>query len=123
MDSLYKLEAIIASWYKSAPPLPENTRRWIAVNLWWLTLIGVILSGIGTFFLLFSLLTGAAIIGLSGGLDTSIGGTILFVLFVTLGFTITNVVIAAVAISPLKSMRKIYSGTYKSVVGRHFILV
>ena len=107
MENLGKLEKMVAGWYKDVPHLPENGRRWVAENLWWLTLVGVILGAIGAFIALSALLTGAVILGVSGNLGVSVGGMIFAAVLLTLVFSITNVIIAACAIAPLKSMKKL----------------
>lgn len=107
MENLRKLELMVAAWYKDAPHLPENARKWIAENIWWITLIGVVLGAVGVFGALTALLAGAAIIGLGGHMDAVIGGALLWAFFITLVFAGSNVILAAVAVSPLKSMRRL----------------
>lgn len=46
MEQLHHLEATLAHWYKGAPHLPKNGRNWLADNVWWIALIGVILSAL-----------------------------------------------------------------------------
>lgn len=106
MEKLYQLEKVIASWHKNLPHLPENIRKWIAENIWWLTLIGVILGGFGACIVLMALMTGAAIMSVTGSFTPEFSGAMLFAAFLTLLFATANVVVAAVAISPLKSLRK-----------------
>jgi hypothetical protein len=107
VKDLNRLEETIGAWFKGLPHLPENGRKWVAENLWWLTLIGVILGAIGAFTVLSALLTGAMILGVSGSLGVSAGGMIFTALLLTLAFSVANVIIAAFAISPLKSMKKL----------------
>lgn len=106
VESLNKLEGTVATWYKDAPHLPEGGRKWVAENLWWLTLLGVILGAIGSFIVLSALLTGAVILGVSGNLAVGVSGMIFTAMVLTLLFSVANVIIAACAISPLKSMKK-----------------
>lgn len=106
METLRKVELTVASWYEGAPHLPENGRKWLAVNLWWLTLIGVVLGVIGASTLLMALFAGAAILTLSGNLTVATGGTLAYAAFITLTFAVANIVLMAVAIAPLKALRK-----------------
>lgn len=106
VEKLHQLEEIIASWHKDLPHLPENGRAWIARNIWWLTLVGVILGGIGASIVLMALVTGAVIMGFYGTFDPRISAATLLIAFVTLSFAVANMVVAGAAIAPLKPMRK-----------------
>jgi hypothetical protein len=44
MEFVNKLEKTIEGWLKPVPHLPEKGRKWLANNVWWLALIGVVLS-------------------------------------------------------------------------------
>jgi len=44
MQFVNKLEKTIEGWLKPAPHLPEDWRKWLSNNVWWLALIGVVLS-------------------------------------------------------------------------------
>lgn len=41
------LENVVAKVFKSMPHLPENGRKWLADNVWWIALIGAIIGAIG----------------------------------------------------------------------------
>ncbi len=106
MESLSKLEKMVQGWLKPLPHLPESARKWIATNIWWLELIGVIilaLSGvtlIGS--ILFSLGLAAAVLG-AGVVYT---GLATLSAVVSLIFMVASVVVMAMAISPLKNLKK-----------------
>lgn len=106
MESLSKLEKMIQGWLKPLPHLPESARKWIATNIWWLELIGVIilaLSGVTLIGgILFSLGLAAAILG-AGAVYT---GLATLSAVVSLIFMVASVVVMAMAISPLKNLKK-----------------
>lgn len=107
MESIRNLEVTVASWYKNMPHLPKNSQKWLAQNLWWLTLIGVILGAMGilsTFFI--TMIAGAALVGFGGVVGAAIGGIAVIAVMVTLAFAVVDVVIAALAVAPLKAMQR-----------------
>lgn len=109
MKSINKLEKIIAGWLKSAPHLPEKARKWIAINVWWLELIGLIIMIIAGLTLI-GLLTAA--LGLSATIIGAYGYPIVYnglaitATVLSLGLIIISVAIMALAISPLKALKK-----------------
>ena len=107
MESLKNLETMVASWYKGMPHLPKNGQRWLAENAWWLVLIGVVLGSVSVFFiLLVTLLAGTLLVGFGGALGAALGGLAFVLVVVSMGFAVVDMVISAIAISPLKAMRK-----------------
>ncbi|HET8884282.1 MAG TPA: hypothetical protein VFM68_02325 [Candidatus Saccharimonadales bacterium] len=107
MEHVSKIENRVASWYKKAPNLPVGLQRWLADNIWWLVLIGVIIGAIGVVSIIsVTFLAGALLVGFGGAIGATIAGLALIVVLVTLGLSIVNLVIAALAISPLKNKRK-----------------
>lgn len=103
MESLHNLEVTVAAWYKGMPHLPKNGQKWLAENIWWLVLVGVILGALGIFTVLSAtLFAGAILVSAGGVVGAALGGIAL----VWLAFAIGEVVVSALAISPLKSMRK-----------------
>lgn len=104
---LRKFEGTVASWYKGMPHLPENFRKWLADNIWWLVLIGVILSlfvVIPTFGVL--LFGGAVLTSVYGAQSMYNGGVFVWALF-ALMFVVADLVLSALAIAPLKTYRKL----------------
>lgn len=107
MESVRKLEVMIASWYKSVPHLPKNGQEWLATNAWWLTLIGVILGAVAIInILFFSLLAGAFLTAIAGPVGAVAGGLVLFGVIVSLGLGLVSILLGGMAISPLKALQK-----------------
>ncbi|HEU5122362.1 MAG TPA: hypothetical protein VFT59_05980 [Candidatus Saccharimonadales bacterium] len=107
MSELNKFEATVASWYKNAPHLPKNGQTWLANNVWWLALVGLILGGmavLGT--ILFSFLMGAALVALGGPYGAVAGSVGILVTFVVLAFSIVSLVLMGLAIPGLKARVK-----------------
>jgi hypothetical protein len=46
METINKLETTVAGWYTGLPHLPKTFTQWLAANVWWLALIGVVLEPI-----------------------------------------------------------------------------
>lgn len=118
MDSLRKLEETVGVWYKNMPHLPKNGQRWLAENAWWIVLIGVILGVLGIFSLLsFVLAAGFVLAGVAGIAGAALGGFAIIATLVSIALGAADVVIAGIAISPLKSMqRKGWSLLFLTVV-------
>lgn len=107
METVNKLEELMASWYKDAPHLPKEGTRWLAENAWWLTLIGVVLGALGVVGLLSAtLLAGALLTGFGGPVGAAIGGIALFAALIGIAFSVACLVLGALAITPLKTKQK-----------------
>lgn len=107
METIHKLETTVAKWYKSMPHLPKGGRDWIAQNVWWIVLIGVILGALGVVALFSTLLLGTVFLGgLLGGYGLVAGAAATIAVFVSLAFSIATIVIDGLAIQPLKRMQK-----------------
>ena len=115
MDAIHKLELTLVEQYKKLPHLPEEGRKWLAENAWWLVLIGVIICVFGLFGILsflalgmFGLALGGAALGAGYGAvaGATLGGVILVVVLVSMALYIAEIVLMAMAISPLKELKK-----------------
>lgn len=107
MDSFRKLEETMVGWYKPAPRLPAEVRKWLAINAWWITLIFVILGAIGVIgALLFSLAAGAALTALAGGIGAIAGVAFFVTVFCAVLLGGVAIVMGGMAINPLKVMQK-----------------
>jgi hypothetical protein len=111
VESIKKIEDMVEGWLKPIPHLPTNWRKWISDNIWWITLVGVILSVIGLFGLLIILLGAVSFFGTTSVfygayVPAAYSGVQLFAGFVQLLFLVATVAITAMAVMPLRLMRK-----------------
>ncbi|MCX6728491.1 MAG: hypothetical protein NTV39_01855 [Candidatus Saccharibacteria bacterium] len=111
MDTVHKLEKQVEEWLKPLPHLPEDWRKWIANNVWWIVLIGVILSVIGGLALAGALFAAMGATATVNTLYSSLGvsgvpaytGWWYAASAASLVFLVITVVIDALAVSPLKA--------------------
>lgn len=110
MKFVDKLETMIEGWLKPAPRLPAAGRKWLGENIWWLVLVGVILSAIAFFMSLAGIFTAMSLIGAVGLYGTYVAsaydGMWFVAAVVSLAFTALSVLVMATAISPLKVKNK-----------------
>jgi hypothetical protein len=107
MEQIKKLELVLADWYKNAPHLPKNGQKWLTENVWWIVLIGVILSAIGAVMIIFGTLFAGTLLTVVGGLvGAAVGGILLVAVLVSLAFSVIEIVLSAMAITPLKNGKK-----------------
>lgn len=114
MDTVHKLEKSIEEWLKPLPHLPNDWRQWIAKNVWWIVLIGVILSVIGGLMLIGAVFTAMGAIATVNTVYSSLGvnvaplynGWWYAATIASLIFLVITVVINALAITPLKAQSK-----------------
>lgn len=107
MQNINNLEVLIGGWYKNAPHLPKKGQDWFAANVWWLTLIWVILGALGvlaTMMLLF--FASIALVGFGGFAGGVAASALTIGVIVALAFSLVSIVVGALAISPLKAIRK-----------------
>ena len=109
MATVKDIESTMARWYRNVPHLPKGGREWLADNVWWLALIGAIVSVIGLFGaipLLFALLTFDSVVnGVSIYANVNPAGRGLFTLnlFVTVIVYIVTTVILVLSVNPLRA--------------------
>ncbi|HRN90623.1 MAG TPA: hypothetical protein PK265_01435 [Candidatus Saccharibacteria bacterium] len=111
MEFVNKIENMVGGWLKSVPHLPAAGQKWLGVNVWWIVLIGVILSGIGLLMTLGGIFTAMTFIGATttyyGALVAESYTGMWFVsAIVSLIFSAVSVLILALAINPLKNLQK-----------------
>lgn len=100
------IERLIESWWRNIPHLPKEGQRWLARNSWWIAIIGLVLLALGFLQALdraYILTTPQAYLAIAVG--GYIGWSIL-VNFVYLFFTAIEVILLAIAISPLREGTK-----------------
>lgn len=112
MEQIEKLETTISGWFKDLPRLPKGFTDWLADNVWWLTIVGVVLSVFAVFSALSLLMlafgiTGLTLGGVYGGYaaSTVVGVALISVLASVAGFVVTTIIMV-LAISPLKEKKK-----------------
>lgn len=114
MESIHKLEKTVAGWYKGMPHMPASGQKWLAANVWWIALIGVVLSAMAIFTLAGILLVAGTVatgVGVAYGTGYGTAGAVLvgaalLAAWVALAFLVLQTVVLAMAISPLKSLKK-----------------
>lgn len=109
MEFISKLESTVAGWAKNVPHLPAAGQKWLASNVWWIVLIGAIVSGISLLVALGSLFSLIAILGsYAGTYYVSTTATTWAVVsgIVGLVFLALYGILMALAISPLKAGQK-----------------
>jgi hypothetical protein len=107
MSEVNKIEALVASWYKNVPHLPKGGQKWLAENVWWLALVGLLLGGmavLGTIAVTF--FASAALIALGGAAGAVVGGVAVVATLVFLALSIVSLILIGLAISPLKTGAK-----------------
>lgn len=111
MDSTRKIEKIIEEWLQPLPHLPITWRNWLAKNVWWITLVAVIISVI----VLFGFLTAVSLFSTVPTFylivmhsSAIVGHSWLWLLsaYVSIALLVLAIVFEAMAISPLKALKK-----------------
>lgn len=112
MEFINKLETTVGGWVKNVPHLPASAQKWLGQNIWWIVLIGAILSGITLLFAIGALFT---LIALLGAVTASVygpyaaagvTGLTIFAAVVSLAFLVIRVILMALAVKPLKALEK-----------------
>ena len=63
MSYISKIENMVSGWLKPVPHLPKGAQKWIAENVWWIVLIGVIASVINVLISIGAIFTYMALVG------------------------------------------------------------
>ena len=94
----------VAKWMKDVPHLPKEFTKWLAENAWWLTIIGVAFSAFGILGLLTAMTAGSVVLTAVGA--TAYSGMFLVSSIISVVGYGAAIVLQAMAISPLKAMKK-----------------
>lgn len=110
METVNKLEKFMADLLKklNLPKLPKGFTDWLVENVWWIALVGAILTGLGALALLGTVSASLALSTAFGGL-VFVGATLVGVALVgglvSLAITIVEVIILAKAVKPLQDRK------------------
>jgi len=109
MEFINKLESIALGWVKNVPHLPVAGQKWLALNVWWLALVGAILAGIGGLFALGSLFQLIALLGTVANsyyVVQSVTSWAILSSIVSIVFLAVEVLLLGLAVQPLKARQK-----------------
>jgi len=109
MDYLKKLEEKVFGWFKAAPNLPNDARKWLGDNIWWIIIVGVFLVGV-------NILRGLATLEQQISLQGTVAGSyyvssttsdwIIVTVSVSLFFLVLEAILMFLSIQPLKEKQK-----------------
>jgi len=101
-----KAEALISDWLKDVPHLPKGAQKWIAENIWWITLVCAILSAISVLTGLMAFFAALAAWGtVPYAYGYGIGGFWVVSALLAIVFSAVTAGILAKAITPLKTQK------------------
>lgn len=109
MELLHKLEQQILKWIKGVPHLPTPARKWLGDNIWWIALIGTIVTGIIVLFGLIGLLSFLSVMGTVAAsyyATSTFTSWAIVTTLVSLAFSVLQGLILLAAINPLKAKQK-----------------
>jgi len=103
MTRKFELEEIIEGWYKNVPHLSKPSRQWLAGNIWWLALVGAVVSACGLLVVVPALLAAFD----SSYYSAMSGGAWLSAVLMLAGYVVTTVLLG-LSVRPLRE--KVRSG-------------
>ena len=109
MELLTKLEQQVLKWAKGVPHLPTPARKWLGDNVWWIALVGAILTGIGILFAFVGLIGVISVLGTPAAsyfATTTFTSWAIVTGVVGLVFSVIEGLLLATAITPLKEKQK-----------------
>ena len=104
MQQLAGLEDGLNTFFKGLPHLPKEWRHWLADNVWWLVLIGVVLGAFGILGLVPVVLGISIFTGIVAG--PAAGALVIITGIVNMAVLVVSVVLEAMAVTPLKAKQK-----------------
>jgi hypothetical protein len=103
--TLRELELKVGGWFKEVPHLPTSAQTWLASNIWWMALVGGIVSVIVALFAVMGLI--ATLPFMSFGIFFGAHGAWwLITTLISLAFTVVAAVLLLQASGPLRRMAK-----------------
>lgn len=109
MELLAKLEKRVAEWLKDVPHLPVTGQKWLAQNIWWIAIIGLVLSSIQLLAEIVRLLNWMSVMGsyvASYYVTAGITSWAIVTSLISLAFLAVNIILLAMAINPLRARVK-----------------
>lgn len=115
MADARKLESTVEGWYKKAnvPHLPKNGQKWLAENVWWLALLGAVLSVLGLFVVVPLFFAAIAITSIATSatfgysmVATGYAGLFWLSALISIASYVVTTVLLIMSISPLKVKAK-----------------
>jgi hypothetical protein len=105
MVNIAKIENMVAGWLKPMPHLPKGGQKWLAENVWWIVLVGVIASTISLLISIGAIFTYIALVGAYSNVYSAAAYGPGWVIgsIVSLLFSILIIVLLATAIGSLKA--------------------
>jgi FtsH-binding integral membrane protein len=109
MEFIAKLERTVLGWFKGVPSLPAGARKWLGDNVWWIVLIGAILTILGILGALVAI--GAAIsllgtVAVSYYVSPAVTSWAVISGIIALAFSVVQGILLLMAIQPLKEKQK-----------------
>lgn len=109
MEFISKLEKTILGWLKGVPHLPEVARKWLGDNIWWIAVIGLVLSAIAAVFSLIGILGTASLVGTIAAsyyATSTFAAWAIVTGLVSLAFLVIDIILLGLAIKPLQAKQK-----------------
>jgi uncharacterized membrane protein YhaH (DUF805 family) len=109
MEYISKLEKLVLGWAKNVPHLPAAGQKWLGANVWWIALVGAIISGIATLVslsIVFRLVANLNAPSDSYYVTNDYTSIAIMSAIVSLVFLVANCVLLALAVKPLQNMQK-----------------
>lgn len=106
---LNKIENAFEGWMKPLPHLPENGRKWIANNVWWINLVALVIAFFAILSIVGSLITALTAASLVNSYIAVYGASVFTAGWiastaVSLLSVVVIMIFTAMAIKPLKSL-------------------
>ncbi len=111
MEAVKKLEKTIEGWLKPVPHLPSEWRKWLAENVWWLVLVGVILSVFAAFAALGAIITALSFMGAATSFygyyyTQTYSGWWFIASIISMVSLVITITLTVMAVNPLKEHKK-----------------